>query len=230
MTFTQICQHLLQISSYVTSDGFLSLIGWHREGMGNVLITKCSGDKMVCIIVGQVIDEHPYCGSMGNLLEGNTFNKLMESTKFSFMLSRPLDSEFAQDFDQAVRTAKNWEGSIAMTDNRRYSVEAVGHENLLRFMAACWEKRDVPLKPSIDTVDTNTSSWPVPVTRQAAFNATKLTHRILPLTVYDQDRLFIDCSYANTVLRNAIIKVHFTVKHYAIRHDSGFDSFSGIIQ
>ncbi|RDB26278.1 hypothetical protein Hypma_006701 [Hypsizygus marmoreus] len=238
MSFAEIRARLLQIPSYLASKTFLSLIGWRREGMGNVLAVKKTGEKLVCVVVGQVIDERLCCGPVGNHTEKTSFPKSLDAAKNTFMLGKPLDPDFAKDFDTAVRNIKNWEGSIAMTDDRRHFVEVVGKETVLKFAAPCWEARDKALKPPGDNgdeveefnVDDETGNWPIPDDAREKFDIIKLTHRVVPLPIYDTDRSFVDSTHANAKLRDALVEVHFTVKHYSIRKSPAFDSFSGIVQ
>ncbi|RDB22881.1 hypothetical protein Hypma_009994 [Hypsizygus marmoreus] len=230
MSLADVRSRLLRIASYVANGRFLALIGWRREGMGNVLVAKKTGEKLVCVIVGQIIDERLSCGPIGNFVPGGPFPKPLDAAKYTFLLGRPLDPDFANDFDQAVRTIKNWEGAIAMTDDRRYFIDVVGKEPVLKFSAAVFEKRDVALQPGIDQVDDESENWPIPAAHSLLYNSTKYTHRVVPLPVYDVDRQFVDCIRANSALRDAVVEVHFTVKHYGIRREPAYDSFSGVAQ
>lgn len=69
-------------------------------------------------------------------------------------------------------------------------------------------------------MDEETENWPVPVELQDAFDAIKYTYRVNPLPVYRND-VFVEPLLVNKALKNALVEVHFNIRHFKIEeHDS----------
>jgi hypothetical protein len=87
----------------------------------------------------------------------------------------------------------------------------------------------VPEQPSLDET---TSNWPVPDNMKDQLKLLMPTHMAQPLPVYDKDA-YVEPSSVNNAIRNALVEVHFTLKHHHIQRKDGskaLDSFSGRIE
>lgn len=75
-------------------------------------------------------------------------------------------------------------------------------------------------------------AWPASGDAKEELGDMKLSHVALPLPVYNVDGSFVEPSQVVSVLRNSIVEVHFSLKHYAIRENgtAKFDTFTAIIQ
>jgi hypothetical protein len=70
----------------------------------------------------------------------------------------------------------------------------------------------------------------VPTALQAELDNLKLSHTVTPLPVYRLGQ-FVEPLEVTRALTNALVEVHFRIKHYHIaRKDGAFDSFSGIVE
>ncbi|KAF8067608.1 hypothetical protein FPV67DRAFT_1364958, partial [Lyophyllum atratum] len=215
---------------YVASDASLSRLGWKREGMGNVLVNKKTSEKLVAVIVGEVLDEGLCCGPLGNFTKTGDYPRPLASAKNTFVLGKPTTMPgFNADWDQSIRVIRNWEDSIAMTDTRNNFVDTVGDDSILRFSSPCFEKGDKPLQSS-DPVDEETANWPIPDSQRVDLFKIHKTHHVLPLPVYDKAGKFVPSPDANFAMKGALVEVSFTVKHYAIKRAPAYDSFSGIAE
>jgi hypothetical protein len=80
---------------------------------------------------------------------------------------------------------------------------------------------------TVPGIDSETAEWPIPAGNKSEFNLTRLTHRVVPLPIYDEDKQFVDCTKANNALVGSTVEVHFLLKHYAFKTES-YDTFCGI--
>jgi hypothetical protein len=85
---------------------------------------------------------------------------------------------------------------------------------------------DAPTK-----VDEETDNWPISNDLQKDLCKIKRTHYVQPLRAY-LDGHFIEPNDVNGILANALVEVHFSLKHYRIQRegDKGFDSFTANIE
>jgi hypothetical protein len=85
---------------------------------------------------------------------------------------------------------------------------------------------EAPLK-----VDEETDNWPISNELQKDLCKIKRTHYVQPLRAYIDDR-FVEPNDVNGILANALVEVHFSLKHYHIQRegDKGFDSFTAHIE
>jgi hypothetical protein len=88
------------------------------------------------------------------------------------------------------------------------------------------DNSDTPTK-----VDDETDNWPVPDQFQEQLSQIKRTHCVQPLRAY-MDNRFIEPNDVNGTLANALVEIHFTIKHYNIRREGEkpFDSFTANIE
>ena len=76
-----------------------------------------------------------------------------------------------------------------------------------------------------------TSSWPVPVGFEHFLKDVQYTHYVNPIRLYDENNQFVKPTNANAILRDALVEVHFTIKHYTIgKATNAFDWFNAIFQ
>jgi hypothetical protein len=89
--------------------------------------------------------------------------------------------------------------------------------------------KDNPEAPT--KVDDETDNWPVPDNVQKDLCKIKRTHCVQPLRAYLDNR-FVEPNDVNGLLANALVEVHFSLKHYRIQRegDKGFDSFTANIE
>lgn len=80
-------------------------------------------------------------------------------------------------------------------------------------------------------VDSLTANWPVPDDMKGELHALMGTHIALPLAIYKDDE-YVQPTFANSVLKYALVEVHFSLKNFCIRKRDAkpFDSFTGHIE
>jgi hypothetical protein len=86
--------------------------------------------------------------------------------------------------------------------------------------------------PEQPRLDETTSNWPMPDHMKNQLKLLMPTHMAQPLPVYDKDA-YVEPSGVNNAVRNALVEVHFTLKHHHIQRKDGskpLDPFSGHIE
>lgn len=80
-------------------------------------------------------------------------------------------------------------------------------------------------------IDEETNEWKVPSQFQEELDDIKDTHQVMPLKVY-MGQHFVEPVDVSQFMDNALVEVHFAVKHYHIqsKESSGNDSFSAVVQ
>jgi hypothetical protein len=74
------------------------------------------------------------------------------------------------------------------------------------------------------------ANWPVTDNARSEFEDLKATHRVRPLPVY-MAQTFVEAADVKAAMNNALVEVHFCLKHYRIGKDADrFDSFSGTVE
>jgi hypothetical protein len=82
-----------------------------------------------------------------------------------------------------------------------------------------------------DDIDSETENWPVPSVVKPFLDEIKPKFQAFPLAVYRADDTFVEPIDVCESMRNAIVEVHFALKHYRIgKGDSAFDSFSATVE
>ncbi|KAF8240255.1 hypothetical protein L208DRAFT_1118201, partial [Tricholoma matsutake] len=115
-----LCARLLATPLYVASTGFFSKVSWKRHGTGHVLVTKDNGAEVVCVIVGEVIDDRLCCGPLGNY--NDKYPKPLQDTKNTFVLTHPQHAGLAEDFDCFLKTTLAVQGNIMSTKDDRFFI------------------------------------------------------------------------------------------------------------
>jgi hypothetical protein len=81
-------------------------------------------------------------------------------------------------------------------------------------------------------MDETTENWPTPEEMADDFRNTSATHRVQTLPVFHNEQ-FVDPVRVNSALKNALVEVHFCLRHYRIQEKGAgraVDSFSAIVQ
>lgn len=81
-------------------------------------------------------------------------------------------------------------------------------------------------------MDETTANWPVPDDMKDQLMSIMATHQASPIPVYNK-QTYVGPTAINTAIRNALVEVHFTLKHYHIQRKDGskpLDSFNGHIE
>lgn len=75
-------------------------------------------------------------------------------------------------------------------------------------------------------------TWPSSGEAKNELERLSLTHRILPLPVFDTNHNPVGPAKVNGVLRNSIVEIQFNVKHHAIRSEgvAKFDTYTAFIR
>ena len=73
-------------------------------------------------------------------------------------------------------------------------------------------------------IDNETSDWPVAEEHRQLLDAIKSSYDVNPLPVYKSDT-FVEPNAVNSALKNALVEVHFNIRHYRI---GDFDSFTAV--
>ena len=82
------------------------------------------------------------------------------------------------------------------------------------------------------TADETTQNWPVTDTAFVeALHAVWTTHKVLLLPVYDERGRCVEPSRIFSTLRGALVELHFSLRHYFIRKETGnYDTFMGSVK
>jgi hypothetical protein len=81
-------------------------------------------------------------------------------------------------------------------------------------------------------MDATTANWPVPDDMKEDLEAIMGSHKVQPLPVYKDDK-YVTPTEVNATLPNALVEVHFRLRHYKIFRKGAekcIDSFSGLIE
>ena len=73
-------------------------------------------------------------------------------------------------------------------------------------------------------IDNETSDWPVAEEHRQLLDAIKSSYDVNPLPVY-KSNTFVEPNAVNSALKNALVEVHFNIRHYCI---GDFDSFTAV--
>jgi hypothetical protein len=82
---------------------------------------------------------------------------------------------------------------------------------------------------SLDDISAN---WPRPEDMNKSFRKLISTHAVQPLPVY-KDGIYVELQHVNAALKNALVEVHFSLRHYQIKDknsDHFMDSFAATVQ
>jgi hypothetical protein len=81
-------------------------------------------------------------------------------------------------------------------------------------------------------MDNTTANWPIPDDMKKEFESLSITHQVQPLAAFKND-LYIEPNDVNSAMKNALVEVHFCLRHYRIKDKANgrlVDSFVGIVQ
>ena len=132
---------LLRHPSYCASPVFLSGVGWQVEQAGHVLVDKLTDANTVAIVVGRVSNECLFVTPNGNC--GTNFKQFggFSKIKFLFLIEKPNDTPFAEDFDKALENFEKIQTQIASTRKHLNFISSDDGDKLLRFTRNVFEKR-----------------------------------------------------------------------------------------
>ena len=134
--------YLHSVQTYVASPTFLSSFGWGQDGSANVLVDKRANDLATVIVVGKVVHNHIFCGPTGTWSTGNRWGCLRDA-KYQLTLHRPNEEIFATEFDNAFKTLRKVQASIAATHDQKNLLLGEDEKvNNIHFSAAIFEERD----------------------------------------------------------------------------------------
>lgn len=132
---------LLRSPSYCASPVFLSGVGWQVEQAGHVLVDKISNVNTVAIVVGRVSNQRFFVTANGNW--GRDSNKFCDFsiTKFLFIIERPNDTPFAEDFDVTLKHLGKIQSKMASTPKSLNFISTDCPDKTLRFTHNVFAKR-----------------------------------------------------------------------------------------
>ena len=130
---------LLSSSSYSASPIFLSGIGWQHENWGHVVANNMTNENMVISIMGRILDFRLFVTPNGNWFS-DWFGDFSTS-KFLFLLEKPTDTPFDNDFDIVLKHLEGIQSNVALTDTRLNLIVPDARSNNLRFTRNMFEKR-----------------------------------------------------------------------------------------
>jgi hypothetical protein len=82
---------------------------------------------------------------------------------------------------------------------------------------------------SLDEISAN---WLIPEDMNESFRKLISTHAVQPLPVY-KDGIYVEPQHVNAALKNALVEVHFCLRHYQIKDKNSerfVDSFAATVQ
>ncbi|KAG2144810.1 hypothetical protein BD769DRAFT_1306517, partial [Suillus cothurnatus] len=209
---------LLKLPTYLASPVIPSTIIWMRETLGHVAIDRNTNREFSGVVVGHVDPQKLNCSPDGNHVSDKVE---LEKAKFHLQLTRPLETGFAEDFDRAVENVEKIQAKIASSPNRRNIILKEIEGKFLRFTTNMFEKR-------IPRIDDETARWPISEKYSDAFEGIKHNYQVLPLCLY-HGNTFIEPKDANKELKQALVEIYFSLKHYYMKKDH-FNSFQAVIQ
>jgi hypothetical protein len=130
---------LLRIPSYCASPLFLSGVGWQTKDSGDVLVDKDCNANTVAIVVGRVLDHRLFVTPNGNYSK-DAFGDF-STTKFLFLIGKPTDTPFAEDFDKGLECFSKIQNQIASTPKRLNFITTTGRCKSLRLTRNIFHKR-----------------------------------------------------------------------------------------
>lgn len=130
---------LLCVPSYCASPIFISSVGWQVEWAGHVLVDKSSNANTVVLVVGCVSERRLFVTPDGNY-QTNQFSDI-SIAKFLFLIGRPDDTPFAEDFDKAMEYFIKIQNQRVSTPKRLNFIVTDGPNKNLRFTWNVFEKR-----------------------------------------------------------------------------------------
>lgn len=88
--------------------------------MGHIAVDNSTASPMVAVVVGKINDARLNCGPGGNFTPkfGN-----FEKAKFTFILSRPHEPAYSEDWERMLTTLDKVQNSIASTNSKRDLVD-----------------------------------------------------------------------------------------------------------
>jgi hypothetical protein len=134
-------QNLLQSPSYGASPIFLSGVGWDYEKWGQVAVNKTTNKNMVISVVGRVLggDLRLFVSPDGNYTSDRFGD--FSTAKFQFLLAKPVDTPFDNDFDVVIEHMEKIQSEVAETPNRLNFIVPDAESKNLRFTRKVFEKR-----------------------------------------------------------------------------------------
>jgi hypothetical protein len=234
---------LIQLPIYIANPSFVGKTGWKKKGSGNIVVDKENGQPITMIAVGQVMDDRPCCGPMGNFTDKGEYPKPLQDAKFTMVIGEPTDPQFADDSTLYGPLCTTWREEFQCLTTDGTCWKKRGHRSLSDSAHLRGRKRSVTLsnlgshfnifwqedvEPDSVLADVETINWPVPSQHRSKLDAIKDEYRVIPLPIYGPDRHFIESPHANSALREALVEVHFQIKHYAIKKTPPYDTFSAI--
>ncbi|SJL01192.1 uncharacterized protein ARMOST_04510 [Armillaria ostoyae] len=209
---------LMKTPQYVASPDFKKYAQWLEiagTGGGKVFVeTTPSGtaDEAVAIIVGCVSPNKLFVGSKGSWHE--KFGTEFAKTKFQVTLLPPKDTDFIDDFKEALDVLAASQRSAGITGDNKNLFAPDSSSMGIRFSASVFKELGI-------------EEWKVPTDVQSELDKIKQSHEVCPLLVYDeQDNRILPEKVAGA-LSGTLVEMHFTLLHWVIhpKDQKPFDSF-----
>jgi len=136
---------LQRSQQYVPSSAFTQIVGWKREGSGNILVkmnsdsgSSSAREPFISVVVGQISDQNLFVGPQGNY--NPSYNKLA-TAKFKFILNCPDDVDFGPDFGPALKNIETVQNMINKGVRSQHFIGGENNDRGLRFSAPVFEVR-----------------------------------------------------------------------------------------
>ncbi|KAG6906177.1 hypothetical protein DXG01_015430 [Tephrocybe rancida] len=186
--------------NYAAGPGFLEGVEWKCRNNADILVevdpSVTAPADAVCIVTGEVAESLP-------------------TAKHQLTLVCPNNSTFAPDWRTAVQNFAALQDKVSTGTDKRYFLIQVdsGGQTDMRMSSPIAEPRAKHLIAEA-MLDQDTAQVSVPAEHQAAFDKFKLTHKVLPLRVYDTNDEPVLPEEVASKLKGALVEVYILMKHY----------------
>ncbi|KAN0127758.1 hypothetical protein V8E53_014418 [Lactarius tabidus] len=202
---------LLCIPSYCASPLFLSGVGWQTEDSGDMLVDKDCNANTVAIVVGHVLDHQLFVTLNGNYSKDEFSD--FSTTKFLFLIGKPTDTPFTEDFDKGLECFSKIQNQITSTPKQLNFITTTGQCKSLQLTRNIFHKRISDVNS--DSIDETTETWPVKSALKPDLDKVKFGFEASPLPVYVK-HCFIKPLDIQHMLKGALVEVYFELRHFCI--------------
>lgn len=108
----QYCAQLLLSRFYAAHPCYEQGTKWQSDRSGHVLANRLTSANAVASIIGRVLDYCLNCGPNGGYLNRGVGSL---TAKYQFLLCKPENTPFAQDFDKVCKHLEHLQSSVAST-------------------------------------------------------------------------------------------------------------------
>jgi hypothetical protein len=123
-----------------SQSNYLPSVGWKREGFGQIIVNKTTGEEVVSIVVVRVEDGRINTGPVGNY--NTDFKRPLSAAKFQFIGGRPDEKAFAADYDKSIKVLESVQNIISSTKTSRNLLSMEGKLANIHFSAGIFEPKD----------------------------------------------------------------------------------------